>query len=73
MKVLLNALPVGGTAIIATFSENGPEKCSGLSVQRYSSETLNAKLEMLASGSFELIQSNTYRHITPKKQAGFSK
>lgn len=31
---------VGSTVIIATFALDGPEKCSGLPVQRYSPETL---------------------------------
>ncbi|HKJ87557.1 MAG TPA: class I SAM-dependent methyltransferase, partial [Gammaproteobacteria bacterium] len=35
-EVLHRALPVGGRAVIATFGPDGPEKCSGLPVVRYS-------------------------------------
>src|SRR5260370_40950436 len=34
----------GGTLIIATFAPDGPEKCSGLPVRRYSPETFAAEL-----------------------------
>lgn len=34
------ALIVGGTAINASFALDGPERCSGLPVRRYSPDTL---------------------------------
>jgi methyltransferase family protein len=34
----------GATAIMATFALDGPERCSGLPVQRYSPQTLAARL-----------------------------
>src|SRR5262245_22450824 len=34
----------GGAVIIATFAPDGPERCSGLPVVRYSPETLNEAL-----------------------------
>jgi hypothetical protein len=37
---LRQTVKVGGTAIIATFAPDGPEKCSGLPVMRYSPESL---------------------------------
>ncbi|MHB1798765.1 MAG: class I SAM-dependent methyltransferase [Vulcanimicrobiaceae bacterium] len=38
------ALGGGGTAIIAGFAPDGPERCSGLPIQRYSPESLAAEL-----------------------------
>ncbi|KZL13169.1 class I SAM-dependent methyltransferase [Pseudovibrio sp. Ad26] len=67
VNVLVKAVPVGGTAIISSFAEDGPEKCSGLPVQRYSSRTLAAKLQALAPGVFALTDAQTHTHITPKK------
>lgn len=55
------ALPVGGTAIIATFAPDGPERCSGLPVQRYDAESL---AERLGAG-FRLIASEREEHVTP--------
>ena len=54
-------LKAGGTAIIATFGPDGPEKCSGLPVVRYSPETLGAEL----GPDFTLIESVPELHQTP--------
>jgi trans-aconitate methyltransferase len=51
----------GGSAIIATFAPEGPEKCSGLSVTRYSPETLGAEL----GDRFTLVESRPHVHTTP--------
>ena len=51
----------GGHAIIATFALDGPEKCSGFPVARYSSDTL---AETLGSG-FSLVAYQVYLHYTP--------
>ncbi|KZK92885.1 Trans-aconitate 2-methyltransferase [Pseudovibrio sp. Ad5] len=67
INALVKAVPVGGTAIISSFAEDGPEKCSGLPVQRYTSRTLAAKLQALAPGVFALTDAQTHTHITPKK------
>ncbi|AEV36490.1 Methyltransferase type 12 [Pseudovibrio sp. FO-BEG1] len=67
IDALVKSVPVGGIAIISTFAEDGPEKCSGLPVQRYSSQSLNEKLEALAPGVFEQIATQEHTHITPKK------
>jgi 2-polyprenyl-3-methyl-5-hydroxy-6-metoxy-1,4-benzoquinol methylase len=52
---------VGGYAIIATFALDGPEKCSGLPVQRYDP----AGLSQTIGNSFELIADQPHRHVTP--------
>jgi Methyltransferase domain len=55
------SLVTGGTAIIASFAFEGPERCSGLPVQRYSPETLSAEL----GSRFRLIQHRSEAHHTP--------
>jgi hypothetical protein len=57
----MHALRPGGRVILATFAENGPEKCSGLPVMRYSPETLSAEL----GETFELIRHEKEAHRTP--------
>lgn len=55
------ALVPGGYIVIATFAENGPPRCSGLEVQRYSVQTLSD-----AFGSeFKLVDDRSEMHITP--------
>jgi len=51
----------GGHAIIATFAPDGPEKCSGLPVQRYDHVTLGKALGV----AFELVHHQPHRHVTP--------
>ncbi len=65
-RVMARALVPGGIAIIATFAEDGPEKCSGLPVMRYSPAQLAATLDDLAPGLFTPLESLRHRHVTPK-------
>ncbi len=58
---LRSATAPGGQVIIGTFALDGPEKCSGLPVQRYDSRSL---AEVLGS-AFELADSHTETHRTP--------
>ena len=58
---LAMALQPHGHVVIATFAPEGPEKCSGLPVQRYGPASLAAEL----GGEFELIDSAGERHHTP--------
>jgi Methyltransferase domain len=60
-KNLEAALANGGTAIIASFDLDGPERCSGLPVQRYSPETLSAEL----GTKFHLTAHRHEAHHTP--------
>ena len=50
-----------GTAILATFDLDGPEKCSGLPVSRYSPQSLSQEL----GSAFRLVESRRYAHTTP--------
>ncbi len=58
---LTHALRPGGFALIATFAEDGPERCSGLSVVRYSAESLRRELGF----DFLLVDSRREEHQTP--------
>jgi SAM-dependent methyltransferase len=51
----------GGSAIIATFGPDGPEKCSGLPVARYSPLTLQSTL----GPDFTLADFVIHDHVTP--------
>lgn len=55
------ALTGGGVAIIATFALDGPEKCSGLAVERYDADTLTRTL----GPGFRLEASWRDDHLTP--------
>jgi 2-polyprenyl-3-methyl-5-hydroxy-6-metoxy-1,4-benzoquinol methylase len=65
IKNMLNALKPNGHAIIATFAEDGPLKCSGLEIVRYSASGLQAEL----GASFALIVSEKVSHLTPNNTA----
>ncbi|CAN5158097.1 class I SAM-dependent methyltransferase [soil metagenome] len=52
---------VKGFLTIGTFSENGPEKCSGLSIKQYSEETLTTELK----NGFDKLRCITENHKTP--------
>lgn len=58
---LARALRTGGHAIIATFALDGPARCSGLDVSRYSAATLADTL----GERFELLRSMERTHATP--------
>jgi SAM-dependent methyltransferase len=51
----------GGHVVIATFASDGPVRCSGLNVSRYSPDGLHAEL----GEGFELIDSVREEHRTP--------
>ena len=58
---LAQTLKVGGSAIIATFALDGPTRCSGLPVSRYSPETLAIEL----GSDYTLVESCAHVHRTP--------
>ncbi|GLR85809.1 class I SAM-dependent methyltransferase [Bradyrhizobium iriomotense] len=58
---LRSAVREGGHVIIGTFALDGPEKCSGLPVQRYDGNSLAAEL----SQDFELVETRHDVHHTP--------
>ena len=52
---------VNGYLTIGTFSENGPTKCSGLTIKQYSEDSLTTELK----NGFEKIRCLTEDHTTP--------
>lgn len=58
---LNKALLIGGYLIIATFALDGPNKCSGLEVERYDTK----KLQIELGAQFSLLQSIENEHQTP--------
>lgn len=58
---LRHAVKPGAHIIIATFSLDGPTRCSGLPIVQYSAETLHAEL----GTQFELISQQNETHLTP--------
>ena len=61
VRLAERTLGPGGTAIMATFASDGPERCSGLDVRRYEVAEL---VEQCGRG-FELVASERQQHVTP--------
>ena len=59
---LKTAVKPGGAVIIATFAPDGPARCSGLDVVRYSPEQLGREL---AGAGLQLQESVAEQHRTP--------
>lgn len=55
------ALKPGGAIVIGTFAEDGPKKCSGLDVARYTADELHAEL----GPEFVLVTTRRQEHVTP--------
>jgi len=55
------AIRPGGHVIVATFAEDGPNKCSGLPVACYSADRLHSEF----GGDFELVHAVREQHTTP--------
>jgi 2-polyprenyl-3-methyl-5-hydroxy-6-metoxy-1,4-benzoquinol methylase len=52
---------ISGFLTIGTFSQNGPERCSGLEIKQYSEEELTSELK----DGFDNIKCVTEDHLTP--------
>lgn len=61
VAALDRALVPRGQLIMATFSLEGPPKCSGLDVVRYSADSLSETL----GSNFELLQTDNETRVTP--------
>jgi 2-polyprenyl-3-methyl-5-hydroxy-6-metoxy-1,4-benzoquinol methylase len=61
VQQVLHAVKPGGLVIVATFAEDGPEKCSGLPVMRYSAGQLHGEF----GEPFELLGHQKETHHTP--------
>jgi 2-polyprenyl-3-methyl-5-hydroxy-6-metoxy-1,4-benzoquinol methylase len=61
VNAVRQSVRVGGHVIVATFAPDGPEKCSGLNVMRYSAEGLHGEF----GDDFRLVESVREDHQTP--------
>lgn len=61
VEQVVRSVRPGGHVIIATFAEDGPEKCSGLPVVRYQPESLHAEF----GDAFLLVGHEKEAHHTP--------
>ncbi len=61
VDLVMRALKPGGHLIVASFGLEGPQKCSGLDVVRYSPATMHGEF----GGQFALIESLDEMHNTP--------
>lgn len=58
---LKRSIKSGGYFILGTFSENGPDKCSGIEIKKYSSEDMQRLFEK----DFEIVRLENLDHKTP--------
>lgn len=61
VKQVMKSVKPGGHVIVATFSPDGPEQCSGLPVVRYSHAQLHGEF----GPAFELVERAIEEHETP--------
>lgn len=59
------AVRPGGHVVVATFAEDGPTSCSGLSTARFSAGALHAEF----GADFRLLESCREEHVTPSGAA----
>jgi len=62
VEQLQRVLVAGGHVILATFAEDGPERCSGLPTVRYGPDAL---MEVLGPAGLELLDTGLEDHKTP--------
>jgi SAM-dependent methyltransferase len=61
VSIAEDAIRKDGYLILGTFSENGPEKCSGLAIKQYSEASMSARFEI----AFDRIKCIQEDHTTP--------
>ena len=61
VKQVRQAVRPGGFVLVATFAEDGPTRCSGLDVARYTPEGLHGEF----GTDFRLVESRREEHHTP--------
>lgn len=61
VAAVLHAVKPGGSVIVATFAEDGPDHCSGLPVMRYTPQALHAEF----GAPFSLVLQERETHHTP--------
>jgi 2-polyprenyl-3-methyl-5-hydroxy-6-metoxy-1,4-benzoquinol methylase len=61
VKAVQHSVKTGGHVVVATFGLDGPLRCSGLEVVRYSADSLHEEF----GDDFELVESTNELHQTP--------
>jgi len=61
LEQVSRSVRIGGHVLVATFDADGPRKCSGLEVARYSPDELHAQF----GRAFRLLRSVHENHVTP--------
>lgn len=61
VEAVRRSLKPGGHIVVATFGPEGPERCSGLDVVRYTADALHGEF----GGAFQKVASSTEVHRTP--------
>jgi ubiquinone/menaquinone biosynthesis C-methylase UbiE len=61
LESVQRSVKAGGHVIVATFGLDGPLRCSGLDVVRYSPDTLHDEF----GDAFELVEATSESHLTP--------
>lgn len=61
VRQVRNAVRAGGHVIVASFASDGPHRCSGLDVMRYSPDAMHAEF----GPGFSLLDSVHEDHVTP--------
>lgn len=60
-EALASAVKPGGHVILSTFALDGPDRCSGLTVEKYDSE----KITNTFGPGYELLHTRNEKHVTP--------
>ena len=61
IQAVQHSVKTGGHVIVATFATDGPARCSGLDIVRYSPESLHSEF----GDNFRLVESTRDTHVTP--------
>ncbi|MFN8007504.1 MAG: class I SAM-dependent methyltransferase [Terriglobia bacterium] len=61
IQAVQHSVKTGGHVIVATFATDGPARCSGLDIVRYSPESLHSEF----GDDFRLVESTRETHTTP--------
>lgn len=61
VSIAEHAINQNGYLILGTFSESGPNKCSGLEIKQYNESSMSSRFEY----TFDRIKCITENHITP--------
>jgi SAM-dependent methyltransferase len=61
LEQVRRAVKPNGFVLVATFAEDGPTRCSGLAVARYSADELHDEF----GGEFRLVEKLREEHVTP--------